>query len=97
MAILFNIPVQAAQQSHGMVERLYIRGDGVVLLRLGKSADLPADCSDPNWPYEFKTTDTTGKEWLSLLLTAKSKGEGLSIGYIPQAGTTRCKVYYLYQ
>jgi hypothetical protein len=95
--VFFNISVQAAPQSVGKVERLYIHKDGLVLLRLGKASDLPEACSDVNWPYQFNTTDITGKEWLSLLLTAKSKGESVNIGYIPQEGTTRCKIMYLYQ
>tara|TARA_R110002060_G_scaffold880_2_gene2095 strand:+ start:1527 stop:1820 length:294 start_codon:yes stop_codon:yes gene_type:complete len=97
MSVFVNFSVQAAPQSGGIVERLYIHKSGLVLFRLGKSSDLPESCSDITWPYQFNTTDTIGKEWLSLLLTAKSKGESLNIGYIPQAGTTRCKIEYLYQ
>ena len=87
----------AAPQSGGKVERLYISDTGQVLFRLGATNKLPADCSDLNWPYEFKTTDVVGKEWLSLLLTVKAQGQSINIGYIPQTGSSRCKVAYLFQ
>lgn len=95
--LYYSSIASAAPQSGGKVERLYINKAGTVLFRIGSPNALPDSCSDVNWPYEFKTTDTVGKEWLSLLLTAKAKDETINIGYIPQAGTTRCKVDYLFQ
>ena len=97
LGVIYTNGAFSAPQSGGKVERLYINNSGTVLIRIGSTNNLPDDCSDLNWPYEFKTTDTVGKEWLSLLLTAKAKGESVNVGYIPQEGTTRCKIAYLFQ
>ncbi|KZY44293.1 hypothetical protein A3732_12645 [Oleiphilus sp. HI0050] len=89
--------LNAAPQSAGEVERIYVNSGGLVLFRLGKAVDLPADCSDVNWPYEFSVDDKSAKEWYALLLAAKAQGQSVRIGYYAQEGKTRCKVAYLYQ
>lgn len=94
---IFGISVvQAAPQSSGKVERLYVRYDGYVLFKLGDSSNLPAECNDTNWPYQFNTSDAAGKEWYSMLLAYKTTGESLNIGFDPVAGSNRCNVVYLY-
>ncbi|WP_045860279.1 hypothetical protein [Teredinibacter purpureus] len=85
----------AAPQSGGKVTKLYVREDAVVLFKLGDTVSLPEGCSDSSWPYTFNTTDTVGKEWLSMLLAARATGEPLNIGYKEGDGN-RCGVVYLH-
>lgn len=73
-----------------------MRYDGYVLFKLGDSVNLPADCSDTNWPYQFNTSDAAGKEWYSVFLAYKMTGELLNIGFDPVNGFNRSNVVYLY-
>lgn len=92
--ILFPSMSYAAPESRGKVSKLYVKEDGVVLFRLGETSNLPEDCTN-SWPYMFNTTDTVGKEWLSMLLAARATGDSLNIGYRKSSGD-RCGVVYLY-
>jgi hypothetical protein len=86
----------AAPASLGQVERFYINQSGLVLFRLGASANLPTECSNVNWPYMFNTDDKVGKEWVSMLLAARATKEIVKIGYGPIEDSDQCSVIYLY-
>ena len=63
------------------------------VFKLGKSSDLPEPCRDVNWRINLIPRTQQAKNGYLY----KSKGESLNIGYIAQAGTTRCKIECLYQ
>ena len=86
----------AGPTSSGQVERFYINHTGLVLFRLGASANLPAECSNVNWPYMFNTDDKVGKEWVSMLLAARATKEIVKIGYGSIESSDQCSVIYLY-
>lgn len=94
LAMMISLNCFGAPQSSGKVTKFYLKGDGLVLFKLGETSGLPAECTN-SWPYGFKTTDLAGKEWFSMLLAARATGENLNIGYESTA-TDRCNVVYLF-
>jgi hypothetical protein len=85
--------VSAAPGVGGKVTALYIKKDGLVLFKIGENP--PSVCADNKWPFKFYMQDTAAKEWVSMLLAARTSGQTIKVGYSPTDGS-RCAPVYIY-
>lgn len=84
-----------AAEYHGKINGLYVSQNGLVLLAVDNGISKP-DCNDPTWDFTFQLDSPVGQTWMSFILTAKTTGKDIKVGYTPNADS-RCGVNYLYQ
>ena len=94
LMIFFVGFTQAAPEYNAKVRGFYVNSSKLVLVKL--DIDTP-ECGNTNWPFQFSVDSLVAKEWISMLLMAKSTKEKIIVGYTanPTAGG-RCSVEYFY-
>lgn len=76
LASLFGASIQTyADDIHGKVNGILVSHNKEVLIKL----DDGPSCIDESWTIKFSTDDGVGKEWYSLLLSAKARDKELTI------------------
>jgi len=84
----------SAPQYSGKVKGFYVNNDELVLVKLDISTP---ECGNTNWPFEFSASSPVAKEWVSMLLMAKSSQTKINVGYTANTATGgRCSIAYFY-
>jgi hypothetical protein len=92
---LLSGSVQAATEYQGLVNGVYVNSSGTVLLAVDNGTSRP-DCKAGSWDFTFALGSQVGEAWLSLILTAKTTGKTIKVGYGPNT-EAKCSVAYIYQ
>lgn len=79
----------------GKVKGFYINNISTALLSLSDGASQP-ECESGVWQFTFNVeTESSAKEWVSMILASKATGSTLKVGYTPDT-SARCSIQYLY-
>ncbi len=89
---LYSTAALAAPAVKGQVDALYVNSSGTVLFRV---ATPPSACNDSTWPFQFSMDDKVAKEWMSMLLAARTAKQDIIIGYFERS-SGRCDIAYVY-
>lgn len=93
--LIFSSVVSAAEWT-GKVTNFYVNSAGQVLLKVKDSqGNVPQHCVTGLFPFAFSVKDLAAKEWVSMLLTAKTTQTDILVGYSPQDSQNQCVVAYL--
>ncbi|MBL4703802.1 MAG: hypothetical protein JKY54_04735 [Flavobacteriales bacterium] len=90
----FSVQNSFADEFSGNVKGFYVNNNGVALVTMENGTTQP-NCPPGVWQFTFNTEDNGAKEWVSMLLTARTTQSNIKVGYSPNT-SNYCSVSYFY-